>query len=156
MKRSAILVVVIMLVPAAVPFAGMQKGLALGVEVAGHAFGANASGYVTSTFHFPHVPLMFAIGVTPFGNSAFTADYWFAQSSNWYLGLGGYFTLTRSFTSAAGLTAVGASLPMGLQIWPFGQTFEVFLEAAPEAGISFEPRGLDWHLRIGLGFRFWF
>ena len=55
-----------------------------------------------------------------------------------------------------GMSPSGDESPSGLQVWPFGQMFELFLEIAPAVGVSFIPTGFDWHFQGALGFRFWF
>jgi hypothetical protein len=106
--------------------------------------------------HFPKVPLMFAVGVSSAPALGITADYWFANQKitgafDWYAGIGGYLALNFNASSA-----LGARIPLGIQAWPFGQAFEIFLEAAPAVGFSLIPTAFDWHLQGALGLRFWF
>jgi hypothetical protein len=156
-KRAAMTVVAITLLATVGVFAAAAEGYAIGVEVAGQLPGV-ALGYLMSTFHFPRVPLIFALGITPFRHVLVTVDYLFTESgrqSAWYFGLGGYFATSR-FTYESGPTAVGARLPIGLHGRLFGTDWELFLEVAPAVGISFAPEGFDWHLQSALGLRFWF
>jgi len=99
---------------------------------------------------------MIGIGVDSNVDIGLTADYWFAHGNivsifDYYAGVGGYLALSPN----ASYVAAGARIPLGLQAWPFGSVFELFLEVAPAVGVSFVPTGFDWHLQGALGFRFW-
>ncbi len=66
--------------------------------------------------------------------------------------MGGYLALDPG----SGYVAFGGRLPLGIQAWPFGSVFELFVEVAPAVGISVVPTNFDWHLQGAVGFRFWF
>ncbi len=158
MKRILIVALVLMLLASTGAFAARGGGFGIGGE--GALYFAGTGGlpvYAMLTLHFPRVPLMFAIGVTQALDIGFTADYWFAHGNlggpfSYYVGIGGYLALSPG----SGGIAAGGRLPLGLQLWPFGQSFEIFLEVAPAVGVSIVPTGFDWHLQGDLGFRFWF
>jgi hypothetical protein len=108
------------------------------------------------TLHLPQFPLMLGIGVSTPLALGITADYWFAHGNlvgifDWYAGVGGYLALDFSPTDLV----LGARIPIGIQVWPFGQTLELFLEVAPAIGLSFIPTGFWWHFQGAVGLRFW-
>jgi hypothetical protein len=157
MKKLVIVICVLLIVVSAGAFAAKGGGFAIGGE--GSLYFAGSGGlptYAMLTLHLPSFPLMLGIGVTGNLDIGVTADYWLAHGSlvsifNWYAGVGGYLGLSPN----SGYISAGARIPLGLQAWPFGQTFEIFVEAAPAVGISIVPTGFDWHLQGALGFRFW-
>jgi hypothetical protein len=158
MRRVLVIVLAFMLLASAGAFAARGGGFGIGGE--GSVYFAGTGGlpvYAMLTLHFPRFPLYFGIGVTQNLDIGFTADYWFTHGGlgsifDYYVGIGGYLALSPN----AGAFAGGARLPIGLQMWPFGSVFEIFLEFAPALGVSFVPTGFDWHLQGAIGFRFWF
>jgi hypothetical protein len=157
MKKILIVVFAIMLLAASGAFA-KGTGWAIGGE--GSLTFAGSGGLPSSAmflFHMPKVPLMFGVGISnPFA-IGITADYWFAQGHlisilDWYAGVGAYASI---FTDPSNLI-VGGRVPIGLQVWPFGQTLEIFLEVAPAIGISVAPTEFEWHFQGAVGLRFWF
>jgi hypothetical protein len=113
--------------------------------------------------HIPRVPLFFGFGgVFESGGSAFdfTMDYWFAHGHisgivDYYIGIGGYLALGTGNESSF---ALGARLPLGMQIWPVGSVLEIFLEVAP-AWVPITSTGanpLTFEVQPALGFRIWF
>jgi hypothetical protein len=157
MKKILVVVVAIMLLASTGAFA-KGTGLAIGGE--GALYFAGSGGLPISAMlmlHFPQFPLMFGIGVSnPFA-IGLTADYWVGHGTlvsilDWYAGIGGYLSLNMDPTDVT----VGARIPLGLQVWPLGQTLEIFLEVAPAIGISLIPTAFECHFQVALGFRFWF
>ena len=156
MRRILVIALAIMLLASAGAFA-RSSGFAIGGE--GSVSYSGIGGlpvYAMLTLHFPRFPIYFGIGVDAAADIGFTADYWFAHGNlgsifAYYVGIGGYLALAPNVPAFAG----GARLPLGLQLWPFGSVFEIFLEVAPAVGVSFVPTGFDWHLQGAVGFRFW-
>jgi hypothetical protein len=157
MKKTFIAILLVLCVSATGAFAAKGGGFAIGGE--GALYFAGSGGLPMSamlTLHLPQFPLYLGIGISTSPSIAMTADYWVAHGSlvsifDWYLGLGGYATLDFNPTDFA----LGGRIPIGIQMWPFGQVFEVFIEAAPAVGFSLIPTAFDWHLQGALGFRFW-
>jgi hypothetical protein len=157
MKRILVLAVAIAALSAAAVFpAGKGSGFAVGGE--GSMAFAGIGGLPMSamlTLHLPQFPVMLGIGVsTPFAIGV-TADYWLAQGNlgsifGWYAGAGGYLSVSETQVS------LGGRIPIGLQVWPLGQVFEVFVEVAPAVGLILVPTSFDWHFQGAVGFRFWF
>ena len=158
MKKRIIVALAVLLIATSGAFALTQSGLAIGGEGAlyfGGTGGLPAGAMLM--LHFPGFPLMLGIGVSDSVAIGLTADYWLAHGNlvsifDWYAGVGGYMSIYPSPTKIA----VGARLPLGLQVWPFGQNLELFLEVAPAIGLSLIPTGFDWHFQGALGLRFWF
>jgi hypothetical protein len=157
MKKILVVVVAIMLLASTGAFA-KGTGLAIGGEGALYFAGSGRLPISAMLMlHFPQFPLMFGIGVSnPFA-IGLTADYWVGHGTlvsilDWYAGIGGYLSLNMDPTDVT----VGARIPLGLQVWPLGQTLEIFLEVAPAIGISLIPTAFEWHFQGALGFRFWF
>ena len=156
MRKILAIALAIMLFASAGAFA--KSGFAIGGE--GSVYFAGTGGlpvYAMLTLHFPRVPLYFGIGVSSAADLGLTVDYWFAHAGlgsifDYYVGVGGYLGLSPN----VGAFAAGARIPFGLQLWPFGSTFEIFLEIAPAIGVSFVPTAFDWHLQSAIGIRFWF
>jgi len=156
MRRILVIVLAFMLLASAGAFA-KGSGFAIGAE--GSLYFAGNGGlptYYMLTMHFPRFPIYFGFGVTANLGIGLTVDYWFAHGPlgsifDYYVGIGGYLAAEPSENAFAG----GARLPIGLQLWPFGSVFEIFLEFAPALGVSFVPTGFDWHLQGAIGFRFW-
>ncbi|MGA2613928.1 MAG: hypothetical protein ABSG38_10795 [Spirochaetia bacterium] len=157
MKKSLILVVAGLL---ALSTAGFAKDIAIGAEAASRNFNDWGGRFV---FHLPKVPLYFGLGVIlQQGNTAvdFTMDYWFLHGRlvrplDYYIGIGGYAAIA---TSSQFSFALGARLPIGLQIWALGNVLEIFLEIAP-AWIPIDSSGIDalnFEAQPALGFRIWF
>jgi hypothetical protein len=157
MKKKLLVVCVIVVLAASSAFAARTTGFAIGGE--GSLYFVGSGGLPTSAMlllHLPSFPLMLGIGVTTTLDLGITADYWFSHGNlasvlSYYVGLGGYLSL--SFNGS--YVAAGARLPIGLQLWPFGQVFEIFIEVAPAVGFVIIPTAFDWHLQGALGFRFW-
>lgn len=150
-----VLLSVALLGAVAVTASAKGSGYAIGGELSAYVGGnGGLPVYGMFTFHLPQLPLMFAVGVSsPFAIGA-TADYWIAHRNiskllSWYAGVGAY------LTAGGDTTAVGGRIPIGLQVWPLGQTLEVFAEVAPAVGVSIAPTGFDWHLQGGVGLRVW-
>jgi hypothetical protein len=158
MKKVLVLVFAVMMIATTGAFAAKGGGLAIGGEGA-LAF-AGTGGLPMGAMlmlHLPQLPLMLGIGVSTSPAVGLTADYWFAHGAlfsifDWYVGIGGYLTVDLNPTGLA----AGGRIPIGLQIWPFGQNLEFFLEVAPAVGVSLIPTGFDWHVQAALGLRFWF
>ena len=161
MKKGLILVAIIVVGLLAVPTAAFAKssGFAIGAEVASVDFNGWGGRLV---FHLPSVPLYFGVGgFIEQGGSALdvTVDYWLLHKGlsgmlDFYLGLGGYLAFG---TGNAASFALGARLPIGLQIWPFGSVVEIFLEVAP-AWVPVNGNGTDFGLfevQPAVGFRIW-
>lgn len=141
--------------------AGFAKGIAIGAEAASRGFNSWGGRFV---FHLPVVPLYFGVGATSNAGSLAvdaTIDYWLvhghvASILDGYIGIGFYGAVATSGNSNF---ALGARLPLGLQIWPLkGDVLEIFLEIAP-AWIPLSSAGLDagvFELQPALGFRIWF
>lgn len=158
MKKVLIVVFAIMLLATTGAFAAKGSGFAIGGE--GSLYFAGSGGLPSSAMlllHLPQIPLMFAIGVSnPFA-IGFTVDYWFAHGNlvsilDWYAGVGGYLSVYTDPTNVV----VGGRIPLGLQIWPFGQTLEIFIEVAPAVGVVIVPTAFEWHFQGALGLRVWF
>jgi hypothetical protein len=157
MKKTLVILFVVMLVSATGAFAARGGGFAIGGE--GALYFAGNGGLPSSamlTVHFPRFPLMLGLGFSSASAFGLTADYWFAHGNmvsilDYYVGLGGYLSLDGS-----GDGSVGARLPIGIQLWPVGQTLELFIEVAPALGIYIVPTAFEWHLQGALGLRFWF
>ena len=158
MKRILVIVCALMLAAATGAFAAKSSGFAIGGE--GSLYFVGSGGlptYAMLTIHLPQFPLMIGVGITSSVAIGLTADYWLAHGNlisifDWYAGVGGYLALDPN----GGSVALGGRIPLGIQIWPFGQIFEIFVEVAPAVGFSISPTGFDWHLQGALGFRFWF
>ncbi|MGA2976399.1 MAG: hypothetical protein ABSF77_13900 [Spirochaetia bacterium] len=158
MKKILFLVLVVLLASATGAFAAKGSGLAIGGE--GSLYFGGSGGMPMGamlTLHLPKFPMMLGIGIDSSLDIGVTADYWVARGNlasifGWYVGVGGYLTL---YSSPFDL-ALGGRIPIALQAWPFGQSFEIFLEVAPAVGFSLIPTGFDWHIQSALGFRFWF
>ena len=157
MKKILIVVFAIMLLATSGAFA-KGTGWAIGGE--GSLYLAGSGGLPASAmflFHIPKIPLMFGVGISsPFG-VGITADYWFAHGNlvsflDWYAGVVAY---AKIFTDPSNVT-LGGRVPIGLQVWHFGQSLEIFLEVAPAIGVSVSPTEFEWHLQAALGLRFWF
>lgn len=160
MKKIAILTVVGLLSLSTAAFA-RDLDFAIGAEAASTDFNGWGGRFV---FHIPRVPLYFAIGaiLNP-GNTAldFTMDYWFTQAHlsgmlDYYVGLGGYLALASASNQLS--FALGARLPIGLQIWPLREgVLEIFLEIAPAwvpiTSSALSP--LTFQAQPAIGFRIW-
>ncbi len=157
MKKSLILVVAGLL---ALSTAGFAKDIAIGAEAASRDFNSWGGRFV---FHIPRVPLYFGVGAILEQNNFavdFTMDYWFTHGRlvrplDYYVGIGGYLALA---TSSQFSFALGARLPIGLQVWPLGNVLELFLEVAP-AWIPISSTGitaLSFEVQPAIGFRIWF
>lgn len=157
MRRIAILVLVGLLAVAA---GGFAKGgnLGIGAELTSVNLGGVGAMFC---LHLPKVPLFFGIGADLAGDFqlALTVDYWLLHEHltgplHWYLGLGGYAALGFE----PGWFAVGARLPIGLQVWPLNrELLEVFVEVAP-AWIPISSSGFyagNFDAQLALGFRLW-
>jgi hypothetical protein len=157
MKKILIIVCVILLAASTGAFAAARgNGFAIGGEGSLDFAGIGLPGGAMLTLHFPRVPVMFGIGLSAPLAIAFTADYWVAQGPlasifTWYAGVGGYFTVDPN----AGSSSLGARVPLGLQMWPFGRTLEVFIELAPAVGVNLVPTSFAFHFQGALGFRIW-
>ncbi len=162
MKKGFILVLVLMVGLLAVPTAAFAKpsGFAIGGEAASVNFNGWGGRFV---FHFPRVPLYFGIGGVLESNGTFldfTMDYWFVHNHlsgilDYYVGIGGYLGFATWGGSSA--FALGARLPIGLQIWPVGSVLEIFLELAP-AWVPINTAGVDpltFEVQPAIGFRIW-
>jgi hypothetical protein len=158
MKRIFVVICALMLFTAAGAFAARGGGFAIGGE--GSLYFAGSGGlptYAMLTLHLPQVPLYLGVGITNTVAIGLTADYWLAHGNivsifDYYAGVGAYLALAPN----QGDVAFGGRIPLGIQAWPFGSVFELFIEVAPAVGISIVPTGFDWHLQGALGFRFWF
>ncbi len=161
MKKGLILVIILVVGLLAVPTAAFAKpsGFAIGAEVASVNFQGWGGRLV---FHLPVVPLYFGVGgVFTSGGSAIdvTVDYWLLHNHlsgmvDFYLGLGGYLAVGTGSQSSF---ALGARLPIGLQIWPLGSVLEIFLEVAP-AWVPVNANGTDlglFEVQPAVGFRIW-
>jgi hypothetical protein len=158
MKKKAIIVLLGLLT---LSTAGFAKGIAIGAEAASRGFNSWGGRFV---FHLPSVPLYFGVGATSNqGTVAIdaTIDYWLAHGHvasiiDGYIGIGLYGAVASSGNFDF---ALGARLPLGLQIWPLkGNVLEIFLEVAP-AWIPLSSAGLDplvFELQPAIGFRIWF
>jgi hypothetical protein len=158
MRKILIVSLMLILVVSTGAFAAKGSGLAIGGEGALYFGGTGGLPMgAMLTLHLPQFPLMLAIGVSTPLAIGMTADYWFSHGSlvtfiDWYAGVGGYLALDFDPSNVA----VGARIPLALQVWPFGQTLEFFIEVAPAVGIGFIPTAFWWHLQGALGFRIWF
>jgi hypothetical protein len=159
MKKRILVVVLVLMISATGAFAAKGGGLAIGGE--GSLYFAGSAGGLPMgamlTLHLPSFPLFLGIGISTEPALALTGDYWFAHGNltgivDYYAGIGGYVTLDFNPMDIA----VGGRIPLGLQIWPFGQAFEIFIEVAPAVGVSLVPTAFNWHLQGAIGFRFWF
>ncbi len=160
MKKKTLIVVVGLLALSTAAFA-RDSGFAIGAEASSSNFNGWGGRFV---FHFPSVPLYFAIGgiVNPGGTALdFTMDYWFTRGHlsgmlDYYVGLGGYLALASASNQAS--FALGARLPIGLQIWPLrGGVLEIFLEVAP-AWIPISSSAVSplvFEVQPAIGFRIW-
>jgi hypothetical protein len=157
MKKILVILFAVMLVSATGAFAASGGGFAIGGE--GSLYFAGNGGLPSGamlTLHLPGFPLMLGFGFSSASQFGLTADYWFAHGNmvsvlDYYVGIGGYLSL-----NSAGDGTVGARLPIGIQLWPLGQTLELFVEVAPALGVYIVPTGFEWHLQGAVGFRFWF
>jgi hypothetical protein len=159
MKKTIVVALAVLLIATSGAFAAKGSGLAIGGEGALYFGGTGGlpGGGAMLMLHLPDFPLMLGIGISSPVVIGITADYWVAHGNlisffDWYVGVGGYI----SFSPNPAFVAVGARIPLGLQLWPIGQTLELFLEVAPAVGFSIIPTGFDWHFQGALGFRFWF
>jgi hypothetical protein len=158
MKRILIVVCVIMLLVTSGAFAARKTGWAIGGE--GSLYLAGNGGLPAGAMfllHIPKIPLMFGVGINSPFSVGLTADYWFAQGNlvsilDYYVGVGAY---AQIFTNPSNFE-LGGRVPFGLQVWPVGQTLEIFLELAPAFGVSVDPTLFSWHLQGAVGLRFWF
>jgi hypothetical protein len=160
MKKKAFMILVGLLALSTAAFA-KDSGFAIGAEAASENFNGWGGRFV---FHIPRVPLYFGIGgiVNADGTALdFTMDYWFAHSRlsrmlDYYVGLGGYLALASASNQAS--FALGARLPIGLQIWPLREgVLEIFLEIAP-AWIPISSSALSpltFEAQPAIGFRLW-
>ena len=159
MKKTRMVLIVVMLLSATGAFAARGGGFAIGGEGALYFAGSGAGGLPSSamlTVHFPGFPLMLGLGFSSANAFGLTADYWFAHGNlasvlDYYVGVGGYLSL-----DGGGYGTVGARVPLGIQLWPVGQVLELFVEVAPALGIYLVPTGFEWHLQGAIGLRFWF
>ncbi|MGO9410855.1 MAG: hypothetical protein ACLQCB_08890 [Spirochaetia bacterium] len=160
MKKGVILAVLVTVGMLAASTAAFARDFAIGAEAASVNFNGWGGRFV---FHIPRVPLYFGVGgVIEQNGSAFdfTMDYWFTHGRlsgilDYYVGIGGYLALGTGNMSSF---ALGARLPIGLQIWPVGNVLELFLEVAP-AWIPISGSGtspLTFEVQPALGFRLWF
>ena len=162
MKKGLILVIILVVGFLAVPTAAFAKpsGFAIGAEAASINFNGWGGRVV---FHLPVVPLYFGVGgVITSGGSAIdgTVDYWLLHNRlsgivDLYLGIGGYLAFGTGDQSSF---ALGARLPIGLQIWPVGSVLELFVEVAP-AWVPINGNGTNlgtFEVQPALGFRIWF
>ncbi len=155
MKKILILVLIALIGVSTAAFAA--GNFAIGGE--GALYFAGTGGLPSGamlTLKLPQFPLMLGIGVTFPLSIGVTADYWIAHGNivsifDWYVGVGGYASVDVSPVDVS----VGGRVPIGLQIWPFGKTLEIFVEAAPAVGVSFIPTAFSWHVQGALGLRFW-
>ena len=161
MRRRTVLVIAGLIALSAAAFA-KDSGFAIGAEAASSE---NFNGWGGRfVFHIPRVPIYFGIGGFSDSNGFSvdaTADYWFAHNQlsgmlDYYVGLGGYFALATGNQSEF---ALGARLPIGLQIWPLREgVLEIFLEVAPAwvpiTNSAVSP--LTFQLQPAIGFRIWF
>jgi hypothetical protein len=158
MKKTLLVLCAILLISATGAFAARGSGFAIGGE--GSLYFAGSGGLPSGamlSLHLPGFPLLLGIGISSSMAIGLTADYWLAHGGlvsifDYYAGIGGYLSLD---TGGSGL-AVGGRIPIGLQVWPFGQTLELFLEVAPAVGFIIIPTGFEWHFQGALGLRFWF
>ena len=164
MKRIAVLVLAAFLVFSADLFAlKSTPDFGIGAELTTINFGTAGA---MLTVHFPSVPLYFGFGGNFVGGVSgrpeltATVDYWLLHNPigggffSWYLGIGGYGVLAFN----PGWFALGARLPVGLQMWPLdNERLEIFLELAPAwvpvTSSGFEPA--RFQAQVALGFRFW-
>ena len=162
MKKSFILAVIVLVGLLAVPTTVFAKssGFAIGAEAASVNFNGWGGRIV---FHIPKVPLYFGIGGVFDSNGTFldfTMDYWLLRNRlsgilNYYVGIGGYAGFATWGGSSA--FALGARLPIGLQIWPVGSVLEIFLEIAP-AWVPINTSGVNplfFEIQPAIGFRIW-
>jgi hypothetical protein len=157
MRKIFVVICALMLLTSAGAFAARNSGFAIGGE--GSLYFAGSGGlptYAMLTFHLPQFPLYIGLGITSTVAIGLTADYWLAHGNlvsifDYYAGIGGYLALDPN----GGDVAVGGRIPLGIQVWPFGSVFEIFVEVAPAVGFSIIPTGFDWHLQGAVGFRFW-
>ncbi len=159
MKKKTLVVIVVLLALSTAAYA--RSGFAIGAEASSSNFAGWGGRFV---FHFPRVPLYFGIGgiVNPSGTALdFTMDYWFAHDHlsgmlDYYVGLGAYLAVASSGNQGA--FALGARLPLGLQIWPLREgVLEIFLEIAP-AWIPISSGAVSplvFEVQPAIGFRIW-
>jgi hypothetical protein len=158
MKKVLIIALIMMVTATTGAFAFKGAGLAIGGEGALYYAGASAlpaAGMIT--LHLPGIPFILGIGVAEPLALGFTADYWLGHGNiislfDWYAGLGVYLAVDLSPNDVA----FGIRIPIGIQVWAFGETLEIFLETAPAVGVSFIPTAFWWHIQAALGFRIWF
>jgi hypothetical protein len=158
MRKKLFVVLVVLLLATSGAFAAKGSGLAIGGE--GAMYYGSVGGLPVGamlTLHLPQFPLMLGIGVSAPFTIGITADDWVAHGNlvsvfDWYAGVGGYL----SFDPTPLALSVGGRVPLGLQMWPLGQSLELFLEIAPAVGFSLVPTGFDWHFQGAVGVRFWF
>jgi hypothetical protein len=156
MRKTFIVVVAVLALASTSAFA-RGSSWAIGGEAVFPFAGTSLPTSGMLTFKVPTVPLMFAVGITNPPAIGVTVDYWFVNTKitgplDFYAGVGGYASIAWEPSGVA----VGARIPLGLQLWPFGQTLELFLEVAPAVGISVIPTAFEWHFMGALGLRFWF
>jgi hypothetical protein len=162
MKRVLVVVLVLLLGFSASSAFAARSGFAIGAEFTFTNWFGGYGGMLT--FHLPKFPVIFGLGGF-FGNNAanlvLTADWWLTNGHlvgilDYYIGLGLY---TNILFADPAFFALGARLPLGLQIWPLGNgLLELFIEIAP-AWIPITSTGIvvaSFDLQGGLGFRIWF
>ena len=156
MKRTALLVALVLLLAGAMPAFAYKAAL-------GGEFGLNVAGGLPNSallsFRLPKFPPVIGLGVSiPDGGTASAAvllDWWLYQGNlvsfiNYYVGPGIYLQV------GSGVNA-GLRVPVGLDAFPI-PPLEVFVEFAPAVGLI-APSGVaipNWGLQAGFGFRFWF
>lgn len=99
------------------------------------------------------MPFQLGLGFAPGPSFSVTGDWWLKAGPISGSPLGYYFAV-GGFVTLPDLT-LGARVPIGLQIWLFGDLFELFLEAVPYAGLYLPSMGPMYGVGVGAGFRFW-
>ena len=158
MKKVLMVFVILMIVASTSAFAVKGAGLAIGGEGALYLDGSGGLPVAAMlTLHLPGLPLILGIGVDEPLGLGLTADYWLGHGNlkgifDWYAGVGAYLAVYFNPTDIA----IGARIPLGIQMWAFGETLEIFLEVAPAVGVYTAPTAFWWHIQAALGFRIWF
>jgi hypothetical protein len=157
MRKTVLVVLVLILAFSALPTFAAAPGLGIGIE-----FGMDLLGGLPQpmlTLKLNNLPFVLGVGVQ-IGDNAFNMgvmlDWWLFQTHligvlDLYIGPGLYLTLP-------GYVEFGGRIPIGLQIWPIGKVFELFLELAPSM-YFYRPEQIqipNLGLQAGVGFRFWF
>jgi hypothetical protein len=171
MRKFAIVCALALVIGSAVGFAEEHQGFGIGAVFQGGYYGAGGGNYGPAlSLKIPSVPVYWGanfgfsqgeylkVGIT--GDTHIFYDRITSQTDlNWFLGVGGYFSLIswgKSQDEGGNLwLAGGFRIPVGLS-WNFGKHFELFADVAPLLGIGFKPfKFPDWGVGGDIGLRVW-